>query len=268
MRLDDVRGALESLANEARSSSKTVGGIVGRARRRLLARGAAAATSILAAVLGSVAVASHASGHNSPGVSVSGQPGTSVTHLAPTTSGKSVPRIVPTTASTRPPTTPPVNTSSTVFTNDTCSPGQLSATFGFENNAQYALGAILFSNVSSQACSLSGQPSVRILLDGQPLQIAETSGAGNTPSPPPTSPVALAANGQQPQAGVPIDWRNWCGTRGSVTVEATFVGWQHSISAIPAPGAISNTNPPCLNSAEMSTLGVDVVRGHDLQGFH
>ena len=42
MRLDDVRGALESLANEARSSSKTVGGIVGRARRRLLARGAAA----------------------------------------------------------------------------------------------------------------------------------------------------------------------------------------------------------------------------------
>ena len=64
-------------------------------------------------------------------------------------------------------TSAPVSTSTVVQADPDCVPSQVTATFGFVNNAQYSLGGILLQNQATHACALSGFPVVRLLIGGQ-----------------------------------------------------------------------------------------------------
>jgi len=152
---------------------------------------------------------------------------------------------------------------------DRCTPGQLSATVGFVANASSALGGIVFANRGASPCTLTGRPSVRVIdSHGTDLALRQTSGAGNTPGPPPTRPIVLSAHGVQPQAGVPIDWYNWCASpTGAVSVNVQFSGWKTALVASPSANAEPPLTPPCVDTSLGSSLGVDVVRSHDATGY-
>lgn len=151
----------------------------------------------------------------------------------------------------------------------TCDPAQLSATFGFVNNAYYALGGVVLTNNAASSCTLSDRPQVHLTTGaGKVLAVDQTAGAGNTP-PSATGFVVLRAHAQEPQAGVQLDWRNWCGvpSPGSVGLTVRFAGWSTSVQAVPASNADPTTVPPCVDKNQTSTLGVANVAAHDQNGY-
>jgi hypothetical protein len=159
---------------------------------------------------------------------------------------------------------------STVPSLPVCVPTQLTATFGFVDNAQEALGGVVLTNHIENACTLSGHPDIQLITaTGRYLPIQPTSGnAGNTPPTNSSGPVVLNANARQPQAGVMLAWRNWCASDpGPVVVSLQFATWHANLVASPATNANASTVPPCIHSAESSTITVGSVETHDATGF-
>jgi len=150
-----------------------------------------------------------------------------------------------------------------------CTPKQLSATFGFVNNSQYGLGGLILTNHDPSPCTLSGSPDVRVIdSHGKDLMVPESHGmAGNTPPPPPKGPITVAANGGQPQGGVPMQWDNWCRpSPGPLTLHLQFPGWATYLVATATDNA--DTPPPCMDKTRGTGLDVYVVFENDNTGYH
>jgi hypothetical protein len=154
-------------------------------------------------------------------------------------------------------------------TDPRCTPKQLSATFGFVNNAQVGLGGLILTNHAESPCALSGSPDVRVVdSHGRDLMVTQSHGmAGNTPQPPPRLPITVAAYGGQPDGGVPMDWFNWCRpSPGPLTLHVRFPGWSTFLVATPNDNA--DTTPPCTDKTRGTGLGIYVVFEYDNTGFH
>jgi hypothetical protein len=151
-----------------------------------------------------------------------------------------------------------------------CTPEQLHATFGFMAGADTALGSVLLTNTSATSCNLSGRPDDVELVNGNgqlPLT-QRTGGRAPTGDQPPSGPIVLAP-GATSEAGVIMQWHNWCGDPpGTLQVEVHFAGWRASLAATPASGADGTVSAPCTDSNAPSELVVDYVRAHDATGFH
>ena len=147
---------------------------------------------------------------------------------------------------------------------------EVRASFGFLESADSAVGGIVLTNTGSTPCTLSGRAIVTLVgSDGTPLAVERTVGAGNTPPPASTAPIALSARSAQPQAGVRVDWRNWCrGASGALTVDIRFPDWGNFVVGAPDSHADPTTTPPCLDPTKPSPLGVSAVLAHDASGYH
>ena len=189
------------------------------------------------------------------------------TVLATTTTGARR----PTTSSPSPATTVQNTntTTTTVVAARQCTLANLSATFGFVNNAQYGLGGLILSNNGPSPCTLSGSPDVRVVDSrGKDLMVPESHGmAGNTPPPPPKGPITVAANGGQPRGGVPMDWGNWClPSPGPFTLHVRFAGWPTFLVATPTGNA--DVPPPCMDKTTGTDLRISAVLENDNTGYH
>ena len=204
-----------------------------RARRRIVAAIMAAA---MVAVAVAITVVSESSNHR--GIEVSGSPTTTT----------------PATGAVR-----------------GCRPEQLTASFGFVENASYALGGVVLTNHAPTPCTLSGYPAVRLMHDyGTFLPIEQINGsAGNTPSATPSGTVELSPRARQPQAGVLLDWRNWCSAPpGALMLSIQFPQWRGNLVAQAAPNADANVVAPCTDAHAPTTITVGPVQIHDTTGYH
>jgi len=130
-------------------------------------------------------------------------------------------------------------------------------------------GGLILTNHAESPCTLAGSPDVRVIdSGGKDLMVPQFHGmAGNTPLPPPTLPVTVAANGGQPQGGVPMQWDNWCRpSPGPFTPHVRFAGWTTFLVAKPDDNA--DTPSPCTDKQRGTGLGVYVVFEHDNTGYH
>jgi hypothetical protein len=151
-----------------------------------------------------------------------------------------------------------------------CTLEQLHATFGFVAVADTALGSVILTNSSKVPCSLTGRPDdVELVNDQGQLPVTQRPGGrALTGDQPPSSPILLEAEGAS-EAGVLLQWANWCGQApGALHVEIHFTGWRASLTATPTTGADPTITPACANRSASSELTVDYVRAHDSTGFH
>jgi hypothetical protein len=137
-----------------------------------------------------------------------------------------------------------------------CTSAQLSALASMEGAAGSREGVIVFTNVSSETCTLEGRPGITLLdQNGQPI----TAGVTFTPSEPgwsingehepPGWPVVTLT--QVDAASVRIRWSNWCPD--GTPVPAWHVdapgGGTVAVTGMDAAGA-----PPCNGQGEPSTI--------------
>jgi len=149
-----------------------------------------------------------------------------------------------------------------------CMPDQLMGTVVF-NATQTELGAIKLSNTASEACSLSGQPTITILGDnGVPLSQTETTYHRAPDWPPPTNPIGLSASGALPQAVVELDWI-WCGsTPHGLEVQVRLSGWSSPLDIPGTSISPSGFSPATCSSTGLSAVfAVDYVRGFGPNGI-
>jgi Protein of unknown function (DUF4232) len=149
-----------------------------------------------------------------------------------------------------------------------CAPDVVIASFGFLGTSQDSLGGIIITNAGAVACSLQGQPVVRLIDSrGDVLATEERAGSRAPDQKPPQAPVVLTPN-RGSEAGVLLDWHGWCGASpGAISVQLRFAPWSAPVSAVPAVGADPTVTPPC-SPGSGSILVVDVVRVHDATGYH
>jgi hypothetical protein len=156
----------------------------------------------------------------------------------------------------------PNRSTTTVGTAAVCMPSQLTGTVAF-NAAGSELGAIKLTNNSNAACSLSGQPTVKVLGDnGNPLAQTESVFHRAPDWPPPTSPIVLSPSGQLPQAIVELDWV-WCETPPhKLEFQVRFSTWSSQLDLPGTSISPSGFSPhSCSSSGSNALFAVDYVRG-------
>jgi hypothetical protein len=153
-----------------------------------------------------------------------------------------------------------------------CALEQLRATFGFTTGdaTGTSLGSVILTNDGAQPCSLTGRPDDLELVNssGQLAVTQRTGGRAPNGDQPPSGPIVLAPDGAS-EAGIILQWRNWCGdATGPLQVEVHFAGWRASLTASPASGSDPAVSATCTDAGSPSQLIVDYVRAHDASGFH
>jgi len=156
---------------------------------------------------------------------------------------------------------------STTRTTATCAPNQLTGTAVFNAN-QSELGTIKLSNMATEACSLSGRPTVTVLGDnGLPLSQTETTYHRALDWPPPSNPILLSASATLPQAIIELDWI-WCGPiPRELEVQVRFSGWSSPLDIPDSSITPSGFSPATCSSTGLSAVfAVDYVRGFGPNG--
>lgn len=141
----------------------------------------AVAALAAAAVLLAACSSSGGGGSDNPVVTPPSVPSTPSATLGPpvtSTAPSSTPVATPSTSATKPkPTATPSSPPKTTTTNNakptakgTCSAAQLTITLLREGSVpNQQLAALVFTNSSKTACTISGYPSAQLLLDGKPI---------------------------------------------------------------------------------------------------
>jgi hypothetical protein len=145
---------------------------------------------------------------------------------------------------------------STGSAGEPCTSAQLQAAASMEGAAGSREGVIVFTNSSSETCTLQGRPTIALLdQNGQPID----SGVTFSPSEPGWSvnglhqpadwPVVTLTSGDA--ASLRIRWSNWCPDGTAVPAWHLDVpgGGTVAVAGMDAAGA-----PPCNGQAEPSTI--------------
>lgn len=118
-------------------------------------------------------------------------------------------------------------------------------------------GAMTFVNNSSHACSLSGQPSIRVLdRAGRQLKLSESPYHWSPSLPRPVGPVVMT-----PAMPWSIVEFNWCGFKsGYNRIEIRFQGWTQSLEEMSSSFTPTSFDPPACVESSASRFAVDYVR--------
>jgi hypothetical protein len=132
-----------------------------------------------------------------------------------------------------------------------CSPASVKAVVDFTKfggTSSALAGAVLFSDVSTTSCALSGVPQVQVLgADGQTIPTYQVKGPAKV------APAVLTpstATGGGAQAGASITFSSWLCATNTMSLTVRFPGWTTSIPAAPTASSGNNSPTPCSATAE------------------